>query len=103
MLFWARFYLYSAMFKLHYQIPNTFTFLKPGLETKFALEEAEKVGAKQYFLGPELDQKSWLRLIHETRMNIPHYIYKRIIYQGNVFWNKERYDIITRLSNSEPS
>ena len=102
-LFWTRFYLYAAMFKLHYQIPAAFTFLNPGLETKFALEEADKVGAKQYFLGPELDQKSWLRLIHETRLNVPHYIYKRLQYQNLVSWNYERKDIINRLTNSEPS
>jgi len=103
MLFWARFYMYSAMFKFHYKIPANFTFLKPGLETKFALEEAEKSGAKTYFMGPELDQKSWGRLIHETRMNVPHYIYKRLAYQGNVFWNFEREETYQKLSNSEPS
>lgn len=77
LLFWARFYLYAAAFKFHYRIPSNFHFLKPGLEIKFACEEAEKVGAKTYFLGPEFDQLTWRRLYHETRMNLPHYIYKR--------------------------
>lgn len=45
---------------------------------KFACEEAEAVGAKTYFLGPEFDQITWNRLLHETRMNIPHYLYKRV-------------------------
>jgi hypothetical protein len=59
LLFWARFYSYSAAFKYHYKIPSEFTFLKPGLEIKYACEEAESVGAKTYFLGPEFDQKTW--------------------------------------------
>ena len=74
-VFWFRFYTYCAMFKLHFKIPSNFTFLSPGLETKFALEEAEKVGAKKYFLGTEFDGVTWQRLYHETRMNFPHYIW----------------------------
>ncbi len=54
-LFWARFYAYIGAFKLHFRIPKNFTFLKPGLEMKYACEEAEKSGAKTYFLGPELN------------------------------------------------
>ena len=45
-VFWFRFYTYAAMFKFHFKIPSSFTFLKPGLEVKFACEEAEKQGAK---------------------------------------------------------
>jgi len=41
-VFWFRFYTYIAMFKLHFRIPKNFTVLKPGLEVKFACEEAEK-------------------------------------------------------------
>jgi hypothetical protein len=47
------------MFKYHFRIPSNFTFLKPGLEIKFACEEAEKAGAKLEFLGPEMCQKTW--------------------------------------------
>jgi len=58
-IFKARLYLYYAMFKLHFMIPKNFTFLKPGLEQKFACEEAEKVGAKLHFLGPEMNLPTW--------------------------------------------
>ena len=36
-------------------------------------------------------------------MNVPHYLYKRFQYQGNVFWNFEREENIQKMSNSEPS
>lgn len=55
-VFWFRFYTYAAMFKYHFRIPSNFTFMKPGLEIKFACEEAEKAGAKLEFLGPEMCQ-----------------------------------------------
>lgn len=54
-VFWARFYFYSFFFKFHFKIPTNFGFLKPGLEIKYALEEAQKSGAKTYFLGAELN------------------------------------------------
>jgi len=103
LLFWARFYAYSACFKFHYKIPQHYSFLKPGLETKFALEEAEKSGAKTYFMGAELDGKTWQRIYHETRMNVPHYIYKRFQYQNSVFWNMEREETFQKMSCAEPS
>lgn len=45
--------MYSGLFKYHFNIP--FNPFRPGLEVKFACEEAENVGAKVHFLGPELD------------------------------------------------
>ena len=55
LLFWFRLYSYSAMFQFHFKIPRNYTFLKPGLEIKFACEEAERAGARIHFLGPEFD------------------------------------------------
>lgn len=81
-VFWFRFYTYCAMFKFHFQIPQNFTFMKPGLEVKYACEEAVKSGAKLEFLGPELDQVTWERLYHETRMNFPSYIFARLSMTG---------------------
>lgn len=57
------------MFKYHFAIP--FNFFRPGLEMKFACEEATKTGAKLHYLGPEFCNKTWGRLFHETRMNLP--------------------------------
>jgi len=47
--------MYCGLFKYHFNIPSNFAFLRPGLEMKFACEEAKNVGAKLHFLGPELD------------------------------------------------
>ena len=82
-LFWFKFYTYSLMFKFHFKFPQNFTFLKPGLETKFALEEAEKIGAKTYFLGAEFNEDTWNRLYHEKRMNFTSYLWARLSMSGN--------------------
>ena len=57
-----------------------FEFARPGLEVKLACESAEKVGANLQFMGPEFCQKTWQRLLHETRLNIPEYLFKRVQY-----------------------
>ena len=51
--FWFRYYAYMALFRHHFSLSENYT--KPGLEIKFALEEAEKIGAKTYFLGAMYD------------------------------------------------
>ncbi len=102
-IFWARFYLYSFLWNFHYRLPVNFTFTKPGLEIKHALEEAEKIGAKIHFLGPEFNNKTWARLFHETRMNLVHYVYKRFQYQSLTFWNFERRQQRSTSQVSEPS
>jgi hypothetical protein len=103
LLFWSRFYLYGAAFNNHFKIPANYSFLKPGLEIKYACETAEKQGAKTYFLGAEFNNETWSRLYHETRMNLPHYIYKRIQYYGHTFYSSETNDLKIRMQNAEPS
>jgi len=76
-LFLTRFYIYVALFHWHFRFGSNFTFLRPGLEAKFACEAAEAVGAKLQFAGAELDDRAWKRLNHETRMNLPEYLIKR--------------------------
>ena len=71
--------------------------MKPGLEVKYACEEAEEQGAKTYFLGPEFNQTTWHRLFHETRMNVPHYLYKRVQYEGHSAWSYERQENAIRM------
>lgn len=55
------------------------------------------------FLGPEFNDDTWGRVYHETRMNVPHYLLKRIQYYGHQMWRDERHECITRLQSSEPS
>ena len=50
---------YMQMFSLHFRIPESWGFYKPGLEVKYALEESERLGAKTYFLGPHVDKVTW--------------------------------------------
>ena len=87
-VFMARFSLYYVLFQWHYRWGHDFRFWRPGLEVKFALEAAEKVGAKVNYLGTELNSETWDRLYHETRMNAPHYIAKRVNYMMSP-WSEE--------------
>jgi hypothetical protein len=102
-LFWLRFYLYSLTFRLHYRLPSNFTFLKPGLEMKVALEKAEQVGAKQYFMGAEFDPVTWKRLYHETRQNVPQYFISKFQYFSHNKWRNERFTAIQQMHTTEPS
>jgi len=70
--------MYAGLFRWHFRFGKSLGFYKPGLEMKYACEEAEKCGAKTYFLGTEFNQTTWQRLHHETRMNGPHYLFKRL-------------------------
>jgi len=102
LLFWARFYTYCATFVMHYRLPWNWHFLRPGLEIKFACEEAEKQNAQLHFLGHEFDQTTWNRLLHETRMNLPQYIWKRFVYWGHHSWEYEKYENRMKAQNCEP-
>ena len=42
-------------------------------------------------------------MFHETRLNVTHYIYKRITYYGHAFYAAETWENQIRLHNSEPS
>jgi len=80
--------MYYATFQYHYRFGHDFNFWLPGLEMKFACEAAEKVGAELKFMGAELDPVTWLRLYHETRMNVPSYIWTRFMYNSTQ-WTEE--------------
>ena len=64
--------------------------MRPGLEMKFACESAEKVGANLEFMGASLCNKTWQRLLHETRFNVPEYLIKRFQKRSSR-WMFERY------------
>ena len=42
----------------------------PGLEVKYALEEANKAGSKVVYLGYEVDEATLARLYHENRNTV---------------------------------
>ena len=100
---WLRLKMYSFLAGWHFQIPSNYKVFNPGLEIKFACEEAEKLGAKTYFLGAESCQNTWLRLYHAKDMNVLHYLKQRVTFLGKVSWDCERKEAIHRMQNSEPS
>lgn len=69
-IFWTRIWMMRLFLKMNFMISKEFNFWVPGLEMKYACESAEKVGAKLMFLGPELNNVTWHRLYHETRINV---------------------------------
>ena len=95
--------MYAFLASWHFSIPDNFAPWAPGLEVKFACEEAEKLGAKTYFLGAESCQRTWKRLYHEKSMNALHYLKQRFAYMGIGFYSEEREELISRLHNSEPA
>lgn len=87
-IFLARLAMYKTVFDWHFRLGFDFNFWQPGLETKFACEAAEKVGANIMFAGGEMDGETWSRLHHETRMNLPDYLIRRYQYNSS-FWTEE--------------
>jgi hypothetical protein len=76
-LFTLRVGLYASLFRFHYRFGFDFNLVRPGLEVKYACEQATKSGAELVFMGTELDKDTWNRMHHETRMNVFHYLWKR--------------------------
>ena len=72
--------IYNWLFRTHFGFRDDFAPMRPGLEVKFACEAAEKVGSNIEFMGVELNQPTWQRLLHETRFNAPQYFMKKFQY-----------------------
>ena len=88
-VFLSRWMLYWQTFRWHFRFGYEFKFWLPGLEVKYACEAAEKVGAQLHFLGHELNGITSDRLYHETRMNVPHYFWRRMQYTQSEYTNHE--------------
>jgi pheromone shutdown protein TraB len=87
-LFLSRWALYSRAFLYHFRFGFEFKFWLPGIEVKYACEAAEKAGAPIKFLGTEFNKITSERIFHETRMNLPHYIWRRFLHNLS-FWTEE--------------
>ena len=81
-------WLTNIAYRAFFRLGLDFDPLKPGIEMKYACEEAEKSGANLQFLGPELNEDTWNRLYHETRFNLPDYVFNRLQYYDTK-WSKE--------------
>lgn len=101
-VFWSRMYILAYTLRFLYRPGSHFPFYVPGLEIKYACEEAEKLGADLHFLGPELDSITWNRLYHETRFNLPSTILKMWQYAGTR-WQAEHQQMIQKLQVTTPS
>lgn len=65
-----RWNLFKACAGMVYKLPYDFNPFAPGLEVKYALEEANKINSKVVFLGSEIDVKTSTRFYHETRYTL---------------------------------
>lgn len=101
-VFAIRFSMFSLALRYLYKIQDHFEFYLPGLEIKYACEEAEKLGADLQFLGPELDNTTWHRLYHETRLNIPKMLFNRWRNSGGR-WSSEFRTNNEKLQLTNPS
>lgn len=101
LIFLGRWALYWNTFKLHFRFGFDFKFWLPGIEAKYACEAAEKVGAQLRFLGSELNGVTIDRIYHETRMNVPHYLFKRIQYTQS-FYTEELLSNRQKIHQSNP-
>ena len=76
-MFYPRIWLLKQCLKFHFNFGN-YDPTREGLEIKFACESAEDVGAKLEFLGSELDQETRDAIYHETRFNVPSYLWEYV-------------------------
>lgn len=79
-----------------------FNFHLPGLEVKYACDEAEALGAKLLFAGHEFDNETWERLIHEKRINKRFQNIFRKMQLGKR-WRKELYDNVIKIETTTPA
>jgi hypothetical protein len=78
------------MMQWHFRWGYDFKFWLPGLEMKYALEAAEKVGAEIRYIGSEINPVTYDRLYHETRLNAVYYLMKRYQYNNGPYtWENE--------------
>eukprot|EP00357_Protocruzia_adherens_P027441 CAMPEP_0114989396 /NCGR_PEP_ID=MMETSP0216-20121206/10173_1 /TAXON_ID=223996 /ORGANISM="Protocruzia adherens, Strain Boccale" /LENGTH=357 /DNA_ID=CAMNT_0002352367 /DNA_START=37 /DNA_END=1110 /DNA_ORIENTATION=+ len=77
---------------LNILVGNTYdhNVLRPGLEVKYALEEAQKAGSKVINVGRELDSATYEKLFYEKRMDPINIIFRSLWL--NVYWYREIMD-----------
>lgn len=101
-VFWLRMALLNATLRYVYRPGDHFKFYYPGLEIKYACEEAERMGSELHFLGPELNKITWNRLYHDTRFNVPETLVKGWNFTGTR-WSIEHFQQHQKLQLTTPS
>jgi hypothetical protein len=90
-----RWSMYTALYMNFFKFPVRFD--RPGLETKYACEAAEQVGARILFAGNELDSDTRKRIAHETRLNVTDFFKRRWQYDDTQ-WIKEKENAWRKMS-----
>ena len=84
-----RFQLFNIFMKAKFQLPIDYNPFLPGLEVKYALEEANKLNSKLVFLGSEFDETTTGRIIHDKRTTIMKLLinnfFQRVAYKHEAF------------------
>lgn len=83
---WMFFCFYS---KLLFHAPLEFNPFHPGLEMKFALEEATKANSNVVFLGYEFNRKTIDRMYHENRYTVVKALYNTLKLASNMNYSIE--------------
>lgn len=65
-----RFQLFNIYLKFQFNLPLDYNPFLPGLEVKYALEEASKLKSNIVFLGSEIDEVTANRIIHDKRTTV---------------------------------
>lgn len=75
LIFWLKIISVFILFK-YKALPHCYNPFTPGLEVKYALEEATKLDSKLVFLGYEFDEFTWSNFYHENRYTLYKTLYK---------------------------
>lgn len=93
---WAFFNVYSRFF---FGLPQDFNPFLPGLEVKYALEEASRLDSRVVYLGYEIDENTNTRLYHETRNSVLKALVNSWKFSTNVKYSTELTDIQSQINN----
>lgn len=93
-----RFHLFNVTFKTILGLELGYNPFTPGLEVKYALEEAEKLNSKVVFLGNEIDEITQNRIAHERRFTLGKVLWKSI--RTNQHYAHEINDFVSMVTNN---
>ena len=93
---WAYFVFFSKMF---FGLPYEYNPFAPGLEVKYALEEAASLNSKVVFLGYEFDDNATKRFMHETRFTVFKSLMKSFKFFNQANYASEYFEYKEQINN----
>jgi hypothetical protein len=88
---------FNGLWKLNYTLPLEYNPFTPGLEVKYAIEEAEKLNSNVVYLDYELDVLTKNKLYHETRFSILKTFLNMLKTKST--YGREYFDYQTQITN----